>query len=127
MTNQDNPNELAEYFSKIQKRYGYDFNFSLESLRTEIDRFLNENLNMSKYAQTLIQPLLTAYIGETICRNFNAEWKGDFHGCLSLNGSNYYDAWIDANGNKFWPSHFVENYYKMEKKHFLLVNIFLRK
>ena len=110
MLNQNNPTELAEYFSEIQKRFGYDFDFSIESLKTELDKFLNENLNLNEFAQTVLEPMLTSYIGETLCRNYNAEWNGSFRGSLSLNGANYYDSWIDINGNKFWPSHFVESY-----------------
>lgn len=116
MLNQNNPTELAEHFSEIQKRFGYNFDFSTESLETEVDKFLNENLNLNDFVQTLIEPMLTSYIGETLCRNYKAKWNGNFRGSLCLKGANYYDSWIDINGNKFWPSHFVEYYLRNGKE-----------
>lgn len=110
MTNKNNPTELAEYFSEIQKKFGFNFDFSMRSLKTEIDKFLNENNNVSEFIKTLIEPLLSSYIGETLCRNYKGEWKGNFRNILNLDGSNYYDCWIEINGIKFWPSHFVDYY-----------------
>jgi len=112
MLNSNNPSDLAEYFSEIQKRFGYNFDFSIQSLKTELDRFLNENQNLSEFLQTIIEPMLTSYIGETICRNYKATWGGNFRTSLSVIGVNFYESWININADKFWPSHFVEYYLK---------------
>lgn len=111
-----NPIEVAEYFSNIQIRYGFKFDFSLESLEKEVDRFLENNTNLSAYVKTIVESLLTAYIGETICRLYQGKWCGEFCGPLSLTGSNYYLCWIEIGDYKYKPSHFIEYYLEHGKE-----------
>ena len=114
--NQRDPTEIAEYFSSIQSRYGFKFDFSLESLEKEVDRFLEENSNLSEYTQTIIESLLTAYVGETICRLYKGKWCGEFCGPLNKTGSNYYLSWIEIGDFKYKPSQFIEYYLGNGKK-----------
>lgn len=113
---QRNPTEIAEYFSSIQIRYGFKFDFSLESLEKEVDRFLEQNSNLSEYVQTIIESLLTAYVGETICRLYNGKWCGEFCDPLNETGSNYYLSWIEIGEFKYKPSQFLGYYLKNGKK-----------
>lgn len=114
--NQENPTDVAEYFSSIQERFGYTFDFTINSLEKEVDRFLEDHLNLSEYTQTIISSLLTAYIGETVCRVYKGKWCGEFFGPLSKVGSNYYLCWVEIDDFKFWPSHFIEQYLKNGKE-----------
>lgn len=113
---QCNPKEIAEYFSSIQKRYGYHFDFSLKSLETEVDRFLEENANLSSYNQKIMGSILTAYVGESVCRLYNGKWVGKYSGPLNKKGSNFDECWIEIKGFKYYPSHFLQYYLSNGKR-----------
>jgi len=59
---------------------------------------------------------LTAYFGETLCRLFDAEWKGSYYGYKNQNDVNFYTCRIKKNEFEFRPSKFFEYYFSNGKE-----------
>lgn len=114
--NQNNPTKIAEYFSSIEVKYGFNFDFCLVSLENEVDKFIVENSHLSEYTQSIIEPLLTTNIGETIYRLYNGKWSGKSCAPLNETGLNHCSCWIEIDDFKYKASQFIEYYLGNGKK-----------
>ncbi|QXP58674.1 hypothetical protein [Olleya sp. HaHaR_3_96] len=110
----DNPKEAAEIVSKKYIEKGYTLDFSLKSLEYEMDKILENELPKDPIESSKFVSELTAYLGETLCRNFDTKWKGEYY--LENSGLNYYTSKIEKNGFEFGPSHFLGYYLSNGKK-----------
>ena len=104
----DNPKQVAEKMSQKFLKKGYILDFTLKSLENEIDRILKNETVKDTIESGKLESELTAYIGETLCRIFDANWKGEYY--LENNGMNFYTSKIEKNGFEFGPSHFLSYY-----------------
>lgn len=109
--NPDNPSEVAE---KVVQKFiakGYVLDFSILSLEKEVDLILKNESYKELNERAILEAELTAYVGETMCRLFNAQWEGQYFGPLRRSGINYYSCKIIKGEFEFWPSHFFSYYY----------------
>ena len=109
---EDNPSEFAEKFAEITQSEGYHFDFSLNSLTIEVDKYLEQLSILTEEEKDLTKPLLTAYIGETLCRLYNGKWTGQYFG-TDRTERNYYTCEVtfrDYNKYHFYPNHFISYY-----------------
>ena len=109
----DNPTLIAEEFSKSQmeKRNGYNFDFSIKSLEIELERYLENKHNKELNEREILNATLTAYLGETLCRIFNAKWTGSYYGPLNPNGVNYYTCKISLHNSDFYVSRYFDRFF----------------
>lgn len=109
----DNPTLIAEEFAKSQmeKSNGYRFDFSIKSLDIELERYLENKHNKELNEREILNATLTAYLGETICRNFNAKWTGAYYGPLNPNGVNYYTCKISLYDSDFYVSRYFDAFF----------------
>ena len=109
----DNPTLIAEEFSKSQmeKSNGYLFDFTIRSLEIELERYLENKHNKELNEREILNATLTAYLGETICRIFNAKWTGSYYGPLNPNGVNYYTCKISLLGNDYYISRYFDRFF----------------
>lgn len=110
----DDPVKTAEAFSKRMKAEGFLFDYSLKSLETEIDRFLEKQVTKSEEEKEQIEIELTAYIGESIRRIYNGKWTGEFN--AEAGGVNFYLCKVSIGKFEFYPSHFISYYLNNGKK-----------
>ncbi len=108
MHQKDNPKEVAKIVSQKYYKKGYTLDFTVKSLENEIDKILENEIPKDWIESAELESELTAYIGETICQNFDSEWKGEYYSKNS--GMNYYSSRIKKNGFEFGPSHFIGYY-----------------
>lgn len=108
MYEKNNPKEVAEIVSYKYNKKGYSLDFSMASLENDIDKILENETPSDSAESAKLEAELTAYIGETLCRNFDAKWTGAFS--LDKSGMNFYTCKIHKNGFEFNPSHFVSYY-----------------
>ena len=119
----DNPVEYAEMFANHMKKIGYNLDFTTASLENEIDKLISKHSRSRRFnnfmnslfknhwkSRLRFERYLTAYIGETLIRVYNGDWKGQYYGPDNPYGSNYYSTAITIGKFSFWPSHFIENY-----------------
>lgn len=111
----DNPKVVAEFFAKNYSEKGYNLDFSIESLKVEIDLILEKEFPKNLNEREKLEAELTAYFGETLCRVFHAEWKGWYYGYKNPNGVNVYTCKIKKNEFEFGPSVFFEYYFSNGK------------
>ncbi len=104
----DNPNEVAEIVSKKYLDKGYNLDFSLKSLESEMDKILENEIPEDWIESAKLESELTAYFGETLCRIFETKWKGEYY--VENSGMNFYTSKIKKNGIEFGPSHFIGYY-----------------
>lgn len=103
-----NPKDFAEIVSRKYLEKGYDLDFSIKSLENEIDKILENEIPKDWVESAKLESELTAYFGETLCRIFDAKWKGEYYSENS--GMNYYTSKIEIKGFEFGPSHFIGYY-----------------
>ena len=108
----DNPTIFAEAFSKAESAKGYSFDFSLPSLESEVDKYLESLANINRQEKAEAERNLTAYIGETMCRLYNGKWTGEYYGSLNRHLINFYSCKVSIDGFDFWPSHFIGYYFE---------------
>lgn len=106
----DDPKLTASLFSKEMQAFGYQLDFSLQSLESEIDRILETFPLNSQDAKYDLEAKLTAYIGEAMCQNLNGFWSGAFYSHKSRIGNNYYFCKITIGKHDFYPEHFIGYY-----------------
>ena len=107
----DDPTEIAEQVARKFSAKGYKLDFSIASLKNEIDRILKKEPKEEKYDKTLLEAELTAYFGESICRIFKAKWHGQYFGPFKRSGINYYSCRVRKNEFEFSPNHFFGYYF----------------
>uniref|UniRef100_UPI0040496E05 hypothetical protein n=1 Tax=Flavobacterium sp. TaxID=239 RepID=UPI0040496E05 len=112
----DNPKLVAEKFAKDYGEKGYKLDFSLESLKVEIDKILEMKASRNTDEIEKLESELTAYFGETLCRVFKAEWKGGYYGYKNRTGINFYLCRIKKGEFEFGPSNFFEYYFSNGKE-----------
>lgn len=112
----DDPSEIAEKVAKKFLKKGYCLDFSIASLENEIDSILKNESQWSYRQKERLETELTAYFGETICRIFNAKWKGKYFKDFRRSGINYYSCSIQKNTFEFSPSHFFGYYFENGSK-----------
>lgn len=76
------------------RKKSYNLDFSINSLKIEIDLFLENEFPRNLDEREKLEAELTAYFGETLCRLFDAEWKGSYYGYKNPNGVNFYTCRI---------------------------------
>lgn len=116
----DNPAEIADIFVKFASTKNYRFDYSLNSLKFEIDRFLSKyNYKKGKYGiydkifkrrylkRNAVATYLSAYIGETLIKLYGGKWIGSFSKPENPFGDNYYMSELIIKNYKFNPSHFI--------------------
>lgn len=117
----EDPVDSAEEFIRTSAAQGFRFDYSRESLATEMDRFLEffaaqqgspRDKNADREKIRHMEALLTAYIGETVRRVYAGKWAGSF----SVHGANFYTCSVMAGNSEYWPSHFIEYYIANGKK-----------
>ncbi len=117
----EDPLDSAEEFIETSAARRFRFDYSRESLATEMDRFLeffvtqhgsSRDKNADREKIWRMAALLTAYIGETVRRLYAGKWVGSF----SVRGANFYTCSVMAGNCEFWPSHFIEYYIANGKK-----------
>ncbi len=100
--------ETAELFAKKASRLGFDFDFSIGSLKLEIDRLLDSTeicFEDTKRECWENQSGLEAYIGETLLRLYRGEWQGQFN--AKNPAGNYYLSFVQFGAYRYFPSHFL--------------------
>ena len=111
---EDDPQVRAQEFAAQMSKANYNFDFSLESLEKEVDRFLESSLGVSHFSKGELESLLTAYIGETIRQLYQGEWTGEYW--YAHPGRNFYLCKVTINEYEFYPSHFIGYYLANGKK-----------
>jgi len=106
----DDPVEFAKIFADQAKTEGFHFDFTIHSLETEIDRYLEKYENAERSVKRTIEELLTAYIGETIRSHYNGNWLGRYYGPQNRNGDNFYSCLIEIGKFRFAPGRFISYY-----------------
>ncbi len=107
----DNPVAAAIEFSEQQTGPGRQLDFSLGSLRTEVDNvlalpmFFRGREGTSTDRENRSEAALCAYVGETLSRLFNGTWGGDFY--ADRPADNFYTSFVDFGDYRYWPSHFI--------------------
>jgi hypothetical protein len=100
--------ETAERFSQKGSKLGFLLDFSIESLKVEVDRVLNSTeicFGGIKHECWENQSGLEAYVGEALLRLYGGEWQGQFN---SKNpGANFYFSFVKFDTYKFFPSRFL--------------------
>lgn len=109
--NPDNPSEVAEKVTQKFHQKGYVLDFSIRSLKKEVDLILKNESYEELEERATLEAELTAYVGETMCRLFNTQWEGQYFGPLRRSGINYYSCKIVKGTFEFWPSHFFSYYF----------------
>ena len=127
MKTTDNPAEAAHHFAKTALAEGFLFDFSLQSLESEVDKFLGKHSYLNEADKLEIECNLTAYIGETIRLLYHGEWTGEFFGqSSSYRGPNFYTCKVSIGKFEFYPNHFIAYYLKNGKQsgaHFMTTSI----
>ncbi|CAL2104675.1 protein of unknown function [Tenacibaculum sp. 190130A14a] len=121
MPGDSNPSLIAEEVAKKFIAKGYKLDFSLQSLEEEIDKIINNPDTYKEGNTELLKAELSAYVGETFCRIFDAEDPGQYFAGGDRNGVNYYSYFIEKGRERFHPSHFFDRrlpIYDFSKKHF---------
>jgi len=103
----DDPKAVAEAFAARYGAEGYKFDFSLESLRVEVDRFFDAPVLCSADVKEKwrAESELGAYVGETLARLFDGEWQGQF--CAENSGMNFYVSRVQFGAFDFYPARFL--------------------
>jgi len=125
----DDPTKIADIFAKQMFKEGYAFDYSLESLEIEIDKFLlkysfrkGKNGIYDKIFKTRywkrhqVETYLTAYIGVTLIKLYGGKWIGGFYGPENPFGSNFHTSIILIKNYQFNPNHFISYYLSNGKK-----------
>jgi hypothetical protein len=112
----DDPKKIAEIFAEEYRIKGYNLDFSIDSLKFEIDLILENEFPKNLDEREKLETELTAYFGETICRLFSAVWEGSYYGYKNPNGVNFYTCRIKKNEFEFGPSKFFEYYFSNGKE-----------
>jgi len=99
---------IAMDFAKKMALKGFDLNFSLNSLKTEIDKIIEstEKSSDGSAKMNMADEIgLEAYIGETLLTLSNGMWQGDFN--EKTNAPNFYLSFIKFGSFSYFPSHFL--------------------
>lgn len=115
MCEKDDPVEVAKIVSEKYNKKGYNLDFSFQSLENEIDKILEKRALNFWISKSKLEAELTAYIGETLCRVFGAEWKGEYY-YYKCRGFNFDTCKIEKNNFEFKPSQFIGYYIYNGKK-----------
>ena len=102
------PAQTAKEFSGQMLEKGYALDFSLNSLKNEIDKIIESpdiKLDGADPDAWRIQYSLEAYIGHTLALLFNGVWKGEF--CKDNPGVNFYTSYVEFGKYLYYPSHFI--------------------
>ena len=89
---------------------GYRLDFSIDSLRVEVDRLLEapdlfparDERDEAKWRN---EASLEAYVGETLARSFSGVWSGTFR--ADSPGANFYTSRVVFGDYRYAPSHFL--------------------
>src|SRR4051794_37550395 len=79
-----NPVETAELFAEMMNQAGYELDFSTRSLEKDVDRLLRLSIfhhwqeGHPSQEHDSNEAALSAYIGETLCRQHDGQWRGEF-------------------------------------------------
>ena len=93
-----NVQEAAEDFAQKMRAKGFQFDYSVECLRTEIDQIIdlpifNQGRESSPTSQQEENEAgLSAYVGESLVQNYSGIWEGEFDGASP--GINFYRSHI---------------------------------
>ena len=129
---EDDPIAHAEGFAADMLALGYALDFSLQSLKTEVDRMLSSELlddyllvvaaacishddptrgtpvhalALQRYQVYMQRETgLAAYLGETLRRNLGGEWQGNFS--KDSPGVNFYLSGLAFGNQRYNPSHY---------------------
>jgi hypothetical protein len=110
-THPANPIELSKKFSKFFSYNAREFDYTIQSL-DYIDGLL-EHLKKHVSNGRILEPYLTAYIGETLLSNYHGSRQGNlyFHGI-----PNYYTYSIRIGDVDYSPSRFYHRYMTINNK-----------
>ena len=106
----DDPAEVAKEFAEAANAEGFNFDLTLNSLQTEVDKYLEKYFGNTDKDH---EALLTAYIGETIRYFYDGEWEGEYY--KNKPGINYYTTAVRIGKYVFHPSHFIAYYFSNGK------------
>lgn len=101
------PALVACAFAETMRSAGYRMDFSLESLRNEVDELL-DSLDFSEPStpeQRRAEASLQAYVGEALARRFNGQWQGTFRADHA--GVNFYNSWLSFGEYAYRPAVFL--------------------
>jgi len=101
------PEASARAFAEKRLATGADLDFSLRSLSVDIDPLLASPLfsDPGSPSRWRDEASLAAYVGETLRRLFDGQWKGSFS--PSNPGPNFYRSWVQFGEFRYFPSHFL--------------------
>ena len=106
MKTPEDPIEAADNFAEEASKERFLFDFSLESLESEVDRYLDKYATSDDGSRHRIESDLTAYIGETVRRLYGGEWAGEYR----RQSSDFYTCKVKIGKFDFYPSHFISYY-----------------
>ena len=108
----NDPTIDAEWFAETYaKQFGLRLDFSIDSLRTEIDCILEYAESVRVRGQLPssenehMEAALGAYIGETLRRIYGGVWKGQYY--ADGNAINFYTSYVALPEYEYWPSRFI--------------------
>jgi hypothetical protein len=99
---------IAKDFVKRMALKGFVLNYSLNSLKTEIDKIIEstEKSSDGSAKMNMTDEIgLEAYIGETLLVLFSGMWQGEFN--ENTNAPNFYLSFIKFGDFSYFPSHFI--------------------
>jgi len=101
------PAEVAQAFARARASPAHPIDFSLESLRRDVDAYLAPLPwdPSGEGAPYEAQIGLAAYVGETLARLHGGTWQGDFR--VDNPGANFYCSWVAFGAYRFFPDHYI--------------------
>ena len=104
---QADPKVTAERFVEFLSAHGYEFDFTSSSLISEVDALFDAPVFAlgPEELKRNTQGGLAAYIGETLAREFDGKWEGEFR--QDDPGANFYGSSVKFGDHVFFPSRFI--------------------
>jgi hypothetical protein len=101
------PEQVAHAFARAHAGAAHPFDFSLESLRRDVDAYLDVR-PWGPGAETAPYEAhigLAAYVGESLARLYGGAWQGRLR--IDNPGANFYCWWVAFGVYRFFPDHYI--------------------
>jgi hypothetical protein len=101
------PEQVAQAFAHAHASAVHPFDFSLESLRRDVDAYLEAQpwgpgAEAPPYEAHIG---LAAYVGQSLARLYGGTWQGRLR--VDNPGANFYCWWVSFGVYRFFPDHYI--------------------